>query len=716
MEASHVWDDTGEGATTVGQATMAVTTDTWGFSNDSVRGLWEQCHTLIASRDWYDVCHRGTVDKAQRMFPRACVQPTPLWDAEVFADEELVGGLWSHPAAPALDDSARARRGFQLPYTEWATFFDTHLHGPYLVNAAAVGMSVLCTMPAQASVRRNPHFGDVESKAVDDWIALQVSQDKVHDVTDATRACGVGSVPPFVGSPLSCAAKPSELPGPPKVRVCGNMSAGGSGSVNAHINFSPDVEPVGLMTVESVARRIRFLRALFPGVKLYGIKIDLSQAFRNLQAQRRVWWSMGMTWKGRRYAHTHVMWGSRSASHLMALVTSAVCDILARQGIWVDCFLDDFVSIQASVADAEAAAVAIRAALATLGLVESVEKYVGPTQQLVVLGVLFNLASGEITVTESRRTKTIATLVAYLQPAAEFTEREVQQLAGRLFFMGSVIPWSRPRVFALWRWIAQWSSGGPGQYTERKAVPAECRVAIQWWLDVLSMDGGLRSLHLQAGIDHAVSLLVGLASDASDYGFGAIMSSQRWYIGGKWAPWETKQWSINLRELLAVTFATITFGPHLSGHIVRFRVDNTTAHYAMCNSGADNIFLRFLVHVLARCQELYRFRLVSEWVDTLSIGPPDPLSRGLWPDGWLMESVLSPGSQAWAELRVHTTVRALFGDASGPSLGSSQALSSFLQQHWCTGTSFDEFIGSGTFPGLVATDSLLQTAHLMLFT
>jgi hypothetical protein len=38
-------------------------------------------------------------------------------------------------------------------------------------------------------------------------------------------------------------------------------------------------------------------------------------------------------------------------------------------------------------------------------------------------------------------------------------------------------------------------------------------------------------------------------------------------------------WSINLRELLAVMFVTMTFAPHLSGHTVCFRVDNTTAHF-----------------------------------------------------------------------------------------------------------------------------------------
>ncbi len=184
-----------------------------------------------------------------------------------------------------------------------------------------------------------------------------------------------------------------------------------------------------------------------------------------------------------------------------------------------------------------------------------------------------------------------------------------------------------------------------------------------WWL----------SLHLQAGVDYPVSIMVGVASDASDYGFGAILSSQLSFSGGCWASWERELWSINLQELLAVMFATMTFAPHLSGHIMCFRVDNTTAHYAMCNSGSDNIFLRFLVHALARCQEQYRFRLVSEWVDTLSIGPPDPLSRGLCPPGWSMESSPSPGSQVWAELRVPETVRAVFGDASAKRRHRPQA-------------------------------------------
>ena len=663
------------------------------------------------------MCHEGVVSPGQRMFPSAYVQPAPLWDAAVYADEELVADMWSHPASPALDDSARDQRGFQLPYLEWAQFFDTHLHGPYLVNGAAVGMAVLCSITARISQRRNPDFNDMETAAVDTWVAGQVEQGKLHDVTDLLRQHTEHEAgqPPCVVSPLSCAAKPSEVPGPPKVRVCANFSAGGADSINAHIEFAPHLEPAGLMSVESVARRARFLRAMYPQAKLYGIKIDLSQAFRNLQAQRRDWWNMCMQWRGRRFAHSHVMWGSRSAAHLMALVTSAVCDILARQGVWVDVFLDDFVSVQASLADAEAAAAAIRAALATLGLVESVEKYQPPTQQLVVLGVLFDFATGDITVTEPRRAKTLASLAKFLTPGAMASEREVQQLAGRLFFMSSVVPWSRPRVFALWRWIAEWSHGAAG-YRESMLVPQECTVALRWWADVMSPGGHLRSLHLQAGIDHPLSLMTGLGSDASDYGFGGVMSSQQWFIGGQWAKWEKEDWSINLRELLAVMFTTVTFAPHLSGHIVRFNVDNTTAHFAMCNSGANNVFMRFVVSVITRCQELYRFRLITEWVNTLSIGFPDPLSRGLVPDEWLTDSRQSPDSLPWTEFRVPSAVRSLFGDASTRCGGSSQELSLHLRQHWCTGTSFDEFMGSTTFPGLVVTDSLSLMAHLRVFT
>ena len=689
--------------------------DTWGFAETAMQELWHKCARMVDGPDWHTLCQEGIVGDDQRMFPTISVQPAPLWDAAIYDDEELVAKVWSHPQAPAMDDSARLRHGFQLPYQQWAEFFDGHVHGPYLVNAAAVGMSVMCTMPAGVYQWRNPVFTDIETDAVDAWIDGQLSQGKIWDVTGSLSPTG-GRAAPFVASPLSCAQKPGEAGAPPKVRVCGNMSAGGGDSINAHIEFGPHLEPAGLMSVESVARRVRYLLTEFPDATLYGIKIDLSQAFRNLQAGRREWWSMGMEWRGRKYAHTHVMWGSRSAMHLMALVTSAVCDILARQGIWVDVFCDDFVSVQPSKEAAEAAAAAIKAALASLGLVESVEKYQAPTQQLVVLGVLFNLVTGEITVTEQRRAKTIALLETFLVPDATFSERHVQQLAGRLFFMASVIPWSRPRVFSLWRWLAQWTPAGGSGYREQLPVPREVTMGLEWWYHALHGHESLRSLHLQAGVSTPVVLMTGLASDASDFGFGAIMAGQQWYIGGMWAPWEVNEWSINLRELLAVTFATAAFSPHLAGHIVHFRVDNTTAHYAMCNGGSNNIFMRFLVHVIVQLQEHYKFRMVTEWVDTTSIGPPDPLSRGQWPDGWLMASKSRPGKRQWTECPVPGPVRAVFGTALGPSWGSSQALKSYLQRHWSTGTSFDEYMRSGLYRGSKGSACPSSTAHLQIFT
>ena len=79
-----------------------------------------------------------------------------------------------------------------------------------------------------------------------------------------------------------------------------------------------------------------------------------------------------------------------------------------------------------------------------------------------------------------------------------------------------------------------------------------------------------------------------LETDASDIGWGAVMSNQK--TRGSWSI-EEKNLHINAKELLAVFFAIQIFLKSCSDITVKIMVDNTTAVCYINNQGGGEILI-----------------------------------------------------------------------------------------------------------------------------
>ena len=609
--------------------------------------------------------HGGHAKRLRCPWPETPRLPTAIWDCVVPKDELPRGIVWSHPQLPQLIDMAhhpRPNSAVNGRASAWIRVFGNHPHRDVLCTGAAFGFPLMCNIPAEVRIHENPQYDDADNRQINDWIASEVAAGNMIDITTKARALlnhtrrngGALTRRKIVGtlivSPISLARKPDS----DSVRVCHNLSAPHhNGSVNEHTSYS-DMEPMQLASVHMFSQRLRFLRRMYPSdADVVLSRVDLRSCFRQFALRPADMWKLAMRHQGQVFAHTVVIWGSRSAAHTAALITNAIADIVRYAGHNISVFLDDFILIGLR-ADVERAIAALRAVLNELKLAENVEKFVPPSSCGTVLGVHFNLDEGRATVTDKRRLSLIETLTDILSRGDELmSERELQSLTGKLSFIGPVITWSRPRLFVLWRLLANHKP-----VNGAVVIHSEARHSLTWFLSRLSREDISIDLLDGQRLHKRIPLITGVATDASDSGYGGLCCATRTFIRGTWRAHEVER-SINYRELYTVVMAAAAFGPALTGHLVKIDCDNISAVCATSQGGANNHSLRLLVSVLCALQEHFRFLVFVTHLAGALNHIPDALSRGRFPVEWERHNEMSPPGEQWIQTAVPSSIRSL---------------------------------------------------------
>ena len=145
-----------------------------------------------------------------------------------------------------------------------------------------------------------------------------------------------------------------------------------------------------LPTVDSMADRLRRL-----GRGAYMYKSDLARGYRELRVDPRDWPMLGIIHDGLYYFDICPPFGMRSSAMFMQRTTSAVTRFQARKGWEIDAYIDDFGGVELEFSDAGAGLTSLQDTFRDLGLEETGDKIVPPTQVMVWLGIEFN--SNEMT-------------------------------------------------------------------------------------------------------------------------------------------------------------------------------------------------------------------------------------------------------------------------------------------------------------------------------
>jgi hypothetical protein len=198
-----------------------------------------------------------------------------------------------------------------------------------------------------------------------------------------------------VVSPLS--AVPKDGVSFDKIRVVQDASAGAV-SPNSCIDLGP-MGDMWLLQLQSVVRRVQFLRQRTPGCEVFMAKIDLAEAYRLFSQAVRDRWRSCHLFRGVFLMHTATMFGSRSAGYWTGAWTNAIADVMATDNHWCEPFVDDFVLIAGSRDECWRAVHSLRALLHELGLKENEPKFIEPAQHGILsncwCGVRFRGGCGE---------------------------------------------------------------------------------------------------------------------------------------------------------------------------------------------------------------------------------------------------------------------------------------------------------------------------------
>jgi hypothetical protein len=592
-------------------------------------------------------------EKAQEL--EACVNPfarkragaSPLWDggvsARMWESTSTVGGYSLH--TPAFGDASVVDGvAFKLNGDNIARILAWHPQGAWIADGARYGFSLLSDGAVRRQEEANPHFDVGEAKQVTEWMAKQVERGRTIPVSNAEARRLIG----LFTSPVVGAPKPGGAEG--EIRTCHHLSAGGDASVNEGINFDP-LSPIGLLQVDSVVARMRYLRRLHPGWDIRLAKLDMKEFFRQIPLRRRDMARVTQRWNGVMNVHTAFTFGARSAPHVCSVVTNALCDEMARLGYFCQCFVDDCV-IVGYAHDIERAVEELRRLIDEFGLLENKEKYVASTHEVAVVGVLFNSKTMTVGITEEKKASTLL-LLRQAVSSKTITVEDLRVLGGKLNFLAAVVPFGRSYCSFVWRLAGDANGSG----FKRKNVTNNLRWAVQWWIEVLEGKRFTVANMLLGTPESPLYVVSAVSSDACHWGFGGVSETHRWWIRGQW--WESElvpEAQINIRECFGALMmvAAIAQTGVLNGTVLVFQTDNECTMWAVNKGHSKKHVLNFLAHAFNVLQERYRFVIVMKHLAGVLNVKSDGLSRNVD-----LQTLKLSTADGWTEILVPSTVRGL---------------------------------------------------------
>ena len=131
-------------------------------------------------------------------------------------------------------------------------------------------------------------------------------------------------------------------------------------------------------------------------------KVDLSSAYRSVPIHPSGYKFTGLSWqfakkdKNRFFFDSKLRFGAAKSCQIFSRLTSSVCRMMARRGITVFSYLDDFLVVTNSKRECWLALNELINLLTQLGFTINWDKVSPPTQQLVYLGVHINTVSRKL--------------------------------------------------------------------------------------------------------------------------------------------------------------------------------------------------------------------------------------------------------------------------------------------------------------------------------
>jgi hypothetical protein len=286
--------------------------------------------------------------------------------------------------------------------------------------------------------------------------------------------------------------------------------------------------------------------------------------------------------------------GIRSAAYLCQRVTTAIGYIFNNLGYNLIMYIDDLASCTHE-SQASQAYDSLGNLLSNLGVMEAKEKACPPCRTMEFLGVLFDINTMTMSVTEDRIIEILQLIEVWLGKRRA-TKQQLQSLIGKLQFVAKCVRAGRVFISRLLHILPTLR-----QQHHRFYVNAEIKKDLLWWRAFLRKFNGIT----------VIPDMVWSAPDALFATDACLVSLGGWcqdqFFSCKFPPHvlhkvETKEYHINILELMAIMVALKLWAHKLINSRVQVLCDNL-ASVTVLNTGRtkDKVMLALMREIVYLC-------------------------------------------------------------------------------------------------------------------
>ena len=334
----------------------------------------------------------------------------------------------------------------------------------------------------------------------------------------------------------------------------------------------------------------------------YIAKLDLSNAYRSVKVHPKDQHLTGLQWtfkgdtKPTFLCDKRLPFGASSSPAIFNQLTQAVRVILAREGeTKIVAYLDDFLCVGRTKEECMRTLNRLLVTLRKLGFSVNYNKVVGPTKNLVFLGVEIDTEDFTLSLPESKVTQLQQDLEDFMG-LKSVTKRELQSIAGKLNWASQVIFGGRAHLRRIIDRINALNAP-----CHRTRLTTAVKEDLQWWiLNVRAFNGGTPIAESR--------LTAHVCIDACNEGAGGFFGKDWYHL--KWRDWPgTVEKHINYKEVLALAPAADLWGHLWTGKRILVYSDNQAAVGILNRGTAKDPFVMSVMRRIFWLSVWFNFRI-----------------------------------------------------------------------------------------------------------
>ena len=392
---------------------------------------------------------------------------------------------------------------------------------------------------------------------------------------------------------------------------------------NAVNDGIPRVSHMEMASLQDIEQRIQQCYARTG--ECWMAKADIKAAYRTQPVRPEDWQLQGIKWGGKYYIDTRMSFGCRSSVDQWLRISSALSHALTRWGVHNLTYIDDFIFIAASKAECEESVRKFKALCKDWGVILKEEKDSAPAQQMVALGIHYDLVKMTRRITDKRRADIKADLIA---ARTTNNRRHWEHLVGVLWFVSPCVRAATPHTYAIAKAAAQ------ARHANRAILKTPTvQSALDWWVhftDEIANPNSQWHGDSIIPIKHReVNICMGDAG--SEWGMGGFDKNHYFYTkwpDHMWKAVQRRKSSSSLHmEALQVLVAARAMGHTWAGTAVTMRLDCLALVHTLRKGYHQHDAVNAIMQELSKLQIKYSFTLRPMWVRRCWNEAADALSK-----------------------------------------------------------------------------------------